>query len=290
MHFTKMQGAGNDFVLVEASFANRDWPSSAIAMCNRHYGVGADGLVLVLPSDAADIGMRIFNADGSEAETCGNGLRCLAGYALERGLAGADSGKMMVETAAGVRQVRFIKTDGEAIKIQVDMGKPLFGAGEIPLSVKAGDKKLLDITPIFNYPVTLDKLQLIFDFISMGNPHAVYFWQQPVAEFPLEIVGPKVEHHKLFPNRTNFEVARVVDRNRIEARVWERGAGETLACGSGACAIAVAAQLHGYTGDNVDIILPGGVLKVEWDGKGVVLLSGPAEIVFTGEWLEDNNN
>ena len=286
MNFTKMQGAGNDFILVAADDAPRDWPQTGIAMCDRHFGIGADGLLLVMPSDTADFRMRIFNPDGSEAEACGNGLRCLVRYVLDRGLVDAEAQEILVETVSGTRKARLHKAEGKVVRIQVSMGEPKFRAKDIPVIIEPDEENLLDIKPILDYPVTIENRELLLDFVSMGNPHAVYFWQQPVSDFPLARLGPKIERHKLFPNRVNFEVARVIDRQQIEARVWERGAGETLACGSGACAIAVAAQRHGYIDNKVDIKLPEGILAVEWDGVGEVYLSGPAEVVFTGEWPE----
>lgn len=286
MNFTKMQGAGNDFILIEAGNISRDWSKTAIAICDRHFGVGADGLVLVLSSNKADFRMREFNPDGSEAEACGNGLRCLAKYVRYKGLIRAETQEISVETLAGVRKVKFVRAGSKTATIQVGMGKPKFKAEEIPVVIEPSKPNLLDIKTILTYPVTVDRQRLLLDFVSMGNPHAIYFWQQPVSDFPLERLGSKVEHHKIFPKRINFEVARVINRHEIEARVWERGVGETLACGSGACAIAVAAQLHGYIDKKVDIKLPGGTLNVQWDGAGEVFLSGPAEVVFNGEWPE----
>ena len=180
------------------------------------------------------------------------------------------------------------RAGGRVTRIQVSMGEPKFSAKDIPVMIESGRGSLLDIKPLLSYPVTIDSWELLLDFVSMGNPHAVYFWQQPISDFPLTQLGPKIEQHKLFPNRVNFEVARVISRQRIEARVWERGVGETLACGSGACAVAVAAQLHGHIDNKVDIKLPGGVLNIEWDGVGEVFLSGPAEVVFTGEWPNES--
>ncbi len=284
MNFTKMQATGNDFILLETSY-EKDWSQKAIAMCNRHLGIGGDGLLVVLPSDKANLQMREFNPDGSEAEACGNGLRCVAKYAADRGLISAETYEVLIETMSGIRKARLYKTGGEVDRIQVSMGEPKFDAEDIPVIIE-GQGDTVDIKSILNYPVTIGSKKLILNFVSMGNPHAVCFWQHPVADFPLSQLGPEVERHRLFPNRVNFEVANVLSRQQIEARVWERGAGETLACGSGACAIAVIARLHDYIGNKVDIILPGGILDVEWDGVGEVLLSGPAEIVFTGEWPE----
>ncbi len=286
MHFTKMQGAGNDFILVETSDVNREWSQMALAMCDRHFGVGGDGLLLVLPSDKADFRMREFNADGSEAEACGNGLRCVAKYAADRGLISDGTHQILVETMAGISQAKLHRVSGKVTRIQVSMGKPRFGAKDIPVIVKESKREALDIKPILNYPVTVKGRELLLSFISMGNPHAVYFSPHPVSDFPLSQVGPEMERLSIFPNRVNFEVANVLSRHLIEARVWERGVGETLACGSGACAVAVIAQLHGFIDNKVDIKLPGGILNVEWDGVGEVLLSGPAEVVFTGEWPE----
>jgi len=299
-------------------------------MCDRHFGVGGDGLLLVLASNVADFRMRVFNPDGSEAEACGNGLRCLARYVAEKGLlsrkfegaeplqnlslplsfkgevadstrrgdkggevdedsldvglANTGAQEISVETLAGIRKVRVHKAGDGAATIQVSMGEPKFGADDIPVVIEH-DKNFLPIKPILDYPVTVKDRELSLSFVSMGNPHAVYFWSRSVSDFPLSQLGPEVEQLAIFPNRVNFEVARVIDRGQVEARVWERGVGETLACGSGACAVAVAAQLHGYIDNKVDIKLPGGILEVEWDRVGEVFLSGPAEVVFTGEWL-----
>jgi diaminopimelate epimerase len=274
MKFAKMQATGNDFVLIEAGEMERDWPELARAMCHRHFGVGSDGLILILPSKVAELGMRMFNPDGSEAEACGNGLRCVARYALEKGLAGAGR-EFRVETLDGVRKVKAVEKG-----IQVDMGVPRFKPEEIPMQVE----EQLDI--IMDYPVAVAGEKLLLTCLSMGNPHAVLFVPGEVTEFLLATVGPQVENHPIFPNRVNFEIADVLGRNKVRARVWERGAGETLSCGSGACAVAIAARLHGQVDSHVDIILPGGTLAVDWDGIGEVMLSGPAELVFWGEWTD----
>jgi len=283
MNFTKAQGAGNDFILVEADETQRDWPKLAIAICDRHFGVGADGLLLVSPSEVADFKMRVFDPDGSEARACGNGLRCLAKYAREKGLIRAKTRQMLVETISGTRKIELQGTGN----FKVGMGEPRFGASDVPVVIEPG-RNLVDIKSMLCYPIKVDDADLWLNLVSMGNPHAVYFWQRPVADFPLSHLGPKVEHLSIFPDRVNFEVARVISRKLIEARVWERGVGETLACGSGACAITVAAQLYGYIDNKVDIKLQGGILGVEWDGAGEVFLSGPAEIVFNGEWPDEN--
>ncbi|MFC2062469.1 diaminopimelate epimerase [Chloroflexota bacterium] len=286
MDFTKMQAAGNDFILIETGETNQDWPKLAVAMCDRHFGIGGDGLLLVMPSSKVGVRMRLFNADGSEAETCGNGLRCIVRYAVDNRLVDSTASEVPVETLSGIRIGR-VKRAGEGIaKVQVGMGRPVLNAGDIPVLIEADQRDTADKTPILDYPVSVSSQEMLLNFASMGNPHAVCFWQHPVADFPLSQLGPEVELHPIFPKRINFEVARVLNRRQIEARVWERGVGETLACGSGACAIAVISRLHGFTDDEVDIILPGGTLTVAWYGVGEVWLSGPAEVVFTGKWLQ----
>ena len=277
MNFIKLQATGNDFILIDARRMKRDWSALSKAMCHRNFGVGADGLLLILPSKIADFYMRMFNPDGSEAEACGNGLRCAARYAKENGL--ARGAEIRIETPAGIKRLR---TTGKK-SIQAAMGKPILAPSAIPVIVER--KGTRDTAPVIDYPLTVGKMKLKITCASIGNPHAVSFLEQPVADFPLTEVGPKVEHHPMFPNRVNFEIANVISRSKLRARVWERGAGETLSCGTGACAIAVAARLKKLTDNPVDIILPGGTLTVDWDGRGEVLLSGPAEIVFNGEWL-----
>jgi diaminopimelate epimerase len=290
MKFSKLQATGNDFILADARTMEVDWSKLARAMCDRHFGVGADGLILVQNSTSADFKMRLFNSDGSEAEVSGNGLRCFAKYAIEKGLTGKRSRQagqsyrpMTIETLSGVRKVKAYMSRNTVNRAEVNMGLPRFQPEQIPVKVD------VDIIPILKYPLVIDGRKLSLSLLSMGNPHAVSFLSRPVVDFPLAEIGQKVERHPMFPRRTNFEVARVVSRERIEARVWERGVGETLACGSGASAIAVAAQLLEYVDRQVDIILTGGTLTVSWDRVGEVLLAGPVEEVFTGEWLGEGN-
>jgi diaminopimelate epimerase len=248
-------------------------------------------LILVQDSTIADLKMRIFNPDGSEAEVCGNGLRCFAKYAIEKGLVGKMSSRaeqgnrsLTIETLSGIRKVKASMSGNKVNRVEVNMGLPQFQPEQIPVKVK------VDIPiasgPILDYPLVIDEKELTLALLSMGNPHAVSFLSRPIADFPLAEIGSKVERHPMFPQKTNFEVARVLSRGKIKARVWERGVGETLACGSGACAIAVAAQLLDYVEPQVDIILKGGILTISWDRVGEVLLTGPVEEVFTGEWLE----
>ena len=270
MKFTKLQATGNDFVLIHSE-KEHDWSALAKDMCDRHFGVGADGLIVLTPSMVADLGMRLFNQDGSEAEVCGNGVRCVARYAIDRGL--VDRSEFSIETPGGLKTVHI-----QGDMFQVDMGKPIFKAEQIPVNIASDVDKILD------YPVVIKGKSLPLTCLSMGNPHAVCFIEQPVARYPLSEIGPLVENHELFPNRANFEVANVLGPQRIMARVWERGVGETLSCGSGACAVAVAARLHKWVADEIDVILPGGMLTIGWDGVGEVTLRGPAELVFHGEW------
>jgi len=290
MKFSKLQATGNDFILVDARTREGEWSKLARAMCDRHFGIGADGLILVQDSTIADLKMRIFNSDGSEAEVSGNGLRCFARYAIEKGFSDKmpsrveqDNRSLTIDTLSGVRKVKAYMSGNKVNRVEVNMGLPQFQPEQIPVKVK------VDIIPILDYPLVIDGKELTLALLSMGNPHAVSFLSQPIADFHLAELGPKVERHSIFPQRTNFEVARILSRGEIEARVWERGVGETLACGSGACAIAVAAQLLDYVEQQVDIILKGGNLTISWDRVGEVLLTGPVEEVFTGEWLEGKN-
>jgi len=322
MNFSKMQGTGNDFILVDARNVDRNWPELAQIMCQRHFGVGADGLILVQNSKVADLKMRIFNSDGSEAEACGNGLRCFAKYAIERGICQpachsegvrrpnnlaqgkprggfADSPlvlNMTIETLPGVRKAKVRVSQGKVNQVEVNMGVPQFEAEQIPVALPQapslqgrgqgwGETKQ---SPLLDYSLQVAGQKLPLSCVSMGNPHAVSFTSRPVDDFPLSEVGPEVERHAIFPQRTNFEIARVLSSGKIEARVWERGVGETLACGSGACAIAVVAHLLSQVGTEVDIMLRGGVLTVLWDGVGEVVLSGPVEEVFSGQYPDSD--
>ena len=279
MRFVKMHGTGNDFVVMRAEGDEYDWPSLAGKLCDRHFGIGADGIILVLPSQIADVRMRIFNPDGSEAEMCGNGIRCLAKFAVEHGLVKPENGTVNVETMAGLRPCQIIATNGVVERVRVGMGEPRFSPQAIGV--------LAEMAPVKDLKIDVDGHALSVTCVSMGNPHAVHFTDRPVADFPLLEIGPRIERHHLFPNRVNFEVARVLSRERMEVRVWERGAGPTLACGTGACAAVVAARLHGLVDDSVEVELPGGSLTIEWDGQGEVQLTGPAVSVYEGHWLHE---
>ncbi|MBU2008969.1 MAG: diaminopimelate epimerase [Chloroflexi bacterium] len=280
MRFVKLQASGNDFILVDwRGQPGRDWPALARRLCHRQLGVGGDGLLLVLSSRKADLSMRLFNPDGSEAETSGNGLRCFAKYAVEAGLAPRDGVK--VETRAGIKTIVPFLQRGKVARARVNMGTPRLAPKDIPADLP------LDITQALDYQLKVGGRVLRASLVSMGNPHAVAFIRGDVSAFPLARLGPLVESHPLFPQRTNFEVARVVSRREIEARVWERGVGETLSCGTGASAIMVAARLLDKVAEEVSIRLPGGTLGLSWDGEGDVYLTGYVEQVFEGEIAED---
>ena len=279
MRFTKMHGAGNDYVYVDARDQQHDWPALSIAMSDRHLGVGSDGLILALPSEKADLRMRMFNADGSEGEMCGNGIRCLVRFAFDNGIVSAEKSPVRVETMAGVLDVTPLGDDGDGMTAaRVMMGEPRLIPAEIPVALEGKDV-------VIDEPLEVAGREFRMTCVSMGNPHAVVFMDEPVDEFPLTELGPQVEHHPLFPARVNFEIVNVLDGgNVLKTRVWERGSGITMACGTGACAVQVAARLNGLAGDRATIALPGGDLTVEWPGEGEVVMEGPVASVFDGEW------
>ncbi len=272
-----MHGAGNDFVLLDLLRPDitqptpADWSTLARAMCDRHFGIGSDGLLLVLPSDQADVRMRMFNPDGSESASCGNGIRCLGRYVHDR--YGLGKPELRVETGAGLSTIK-VNADGT---VTVDMGAPILDPAAIPTTLRG--ENALDVA------LEVDGERLDVSCVSMGNPHAVTFVERGVLEeYPLETMGPKVEHHSTFPQRTNFEVCEVLAPNHMRIRVWERGAGVTLACGTGACASTVAAVLAGRLTAPARIDLPGGTLTIDWAPGGTVKMTGPAAYVFTGAY------
>ncbi len=282
--FWKMHGTGNDFCLAEAASdaaPDAEWAALAIRVCDRHFGVGADGLILVMESAVADFRMRVFNPDGSEAEMCGNGIRCFVKYCFDRGLIDRDGdadGAMTVETGAGILEARCTHgASGDVTHVRVSMGAPVLEPAALGAQVEQP-------APVLDLPIEALGTRLGVTLVSMGNPHAVTFLDTPTAEFDLDRLGPAFSTHPLFARGTNFEVARVRDRSHMDMRVWERGAGPTLACGTGACASVVAARLHDYVDGDVQVQLPGGPLRIEWDGAGPVYLSGPATFVFASEW------
>jgi diaminopimelate epimerase len=284
MEFTKMHGAGNDFVVVDGRKLQRDWSKLAITVLDRHRGIGADSLIIVLPSTKADFGMRTWDTDGSESETCGNGLRCVARFVLEKGMIPADTEEVTIETLLTINRVKLEREGGKVVSFRANMGQPWLAADKIPVNVNAGNGVADEVKGMTTYRGKIGGRELTLNMVSMGNPHAVFFSDKPVAEFPLAKIGPMVENLSIFPNRVNFEVARVLDKTHIEARVWERGVGETLACGSGTGAITVASKLSGYTGSEVHIKLPGGVIGAEWNGSREVVQWGPAVVVYDGKW------
>ncbi len=281
LDFTKMHGAGNDYVYIDARGRERDWPALAVAMSDRHTGVGSDGIILMADSDRAHLRMRMYNADGSQGEMCGNGIRCLVKFALDRRMVPCDASPVAVETLAGVRQVTPVWEDGRMVGASVTMGEPRLRPQDVPVAAPGSG-------PVMDHPLRVNGYDLSISCVSMGNPHAVAFLREPVDEFPLHEVGPVIERHQLFPERVNFEIVNLESRSRLRARVWERGSGLTMACGSGAGALAVAARLHGYVDDDVTVSLPGGDLAVSWAGRGEVVLEGPVQEVFQGEWPDQS--
>ena len=276
MKFTNMQGLGNDYVYVNCFKEKIDNPPEvAKIVSDRHFGIGSDGLIMINPSKVADFEMEMYNADGSRGEMCGNGIRCVAKYVYDYGL--TDKTSISVETLAGIKYLDLTVEDGKVVLVKVDMGKPMLRPEEVP---GVSEKE-----EVIDEPITVDGQEYRMTCVSMGNPHAVVFIDQDVKEFPLETVGVKFENHERFPKRVNTEFVNVLDRHTAQMRVWERGSGETLACGTGACAVAVACALNGLTEDEVTVKLLGGDLQIKWDReKNTVYMTGPAEVVFDGEW------
>jgi diaminopimelate epimerase len=271
--FTKMHGAGNDFVVLDGvSDALPPLEPLVQRLCDRHFGIGADQLLVVRPSQAADFRMEIWNADGSQVEMCANGIRCFYEYVRSRGLTRAD--EIGVETLSGVVRPRRAGPG----RVRVDMGRPVLAPAKIPTTLGSGEGPLLDV------PLAIDGRSLRVSAVSMGNPHAVIFVDDPES-FPVEALGPRIEHHPAFPNRVNVEFVAPGAPGRLRQRTWERGAGETLACGSGACAVAVVAMLRGVAPRRVVIELRGGELEIEWaDALAHVFMTGPAAEVFSGRY------
>lgn len=278
INFTKMQGCGNDYVYINGFtevIPQQQKPDFVRKMSDRHFGIGGDGVIFVNPSQTADFEMEMYNADGSRGEMCGNGIRCVAKYVYDYGL--TDKTSISVETLAGIKYLDLTVEDGKVVLVKVDMGKPMLRPEEVPVVSEKEE--------VIDEPITVDGQEYRMTCVSMGNPHAVVFIDQDVKEFPLETVGVKFENHERFPKRVNTEFVNVLDRHTAQMRVWERGSGETLACGTGACAVAVACALNGLTEDEVTVKLLGGDLQIKWDReKNTVYMTGPAEVVFDGEW------
>jgi len=279
MKFTKMHGTGNDYIYVNGFEEQIDNPQdAAVTWSDRHTGIGSDGLVLILPSENSDFRMRMFNADGSESEMCGNASRCIGKYVFDKGMTRKTT--VTLETLAGVKVLQlFPGKDGTIEKVTVDMGEPELKASLIPVSVDFGE--------LINRPLSFGKgLKYNVTAVSMGNPHAVIFTTQ-INKLDLPVIGPQIENSVHFPQRTNTEFIEVVSPDRIEMRVWERGSGETLACGTGACAAVVAGVVNGKTARKVTVALKGGDLQIEWNAlDNHVYLTGPATFVFEGETIQ----
>ena len=277
MRFSKMQGIGNDFIIVNCFEEEVSDPSRlAIQMCRSHYGVGADGLVLLEPADGADVSMRIFNSDGSESEMCGNALRCIGKYMYERGL--TDQTQLSVLSRGGIRELWLTVEDGQVTYVRADMGSPELTPRHIPVDLPG--------EIVLKHRLQMMGQTLFITCVNMGNPHTVIFVRDPEV-IDLPVLGPMIEHHPLFPRRTNVEFVRVIKRDVLQMRVWERGAGETLACGTGACAALVAGVLTGSCDRSVQMKLAGGNLSLQWNASdNHVYMSGEASFVFDGVWEE----
>ena len=273
MKFTKMQGLGNDYVYVncfEEKIENP--PAVARYVSDRHFGIGSDGLIMINPSEVADFEMEMYNADGSRGEMCGNGIRCVAKYVYDYGL--TDKTQISVETLGGIKYLDLTVEDGKVVLVKVDMGKPELKSDLIPIISE--NEKVID------EPIEVDGQVYHMTGVSMGNPHTVIYVDD-VKNLDLEKIGPKFENHERFPKRINTEFVHCIDRTTVEMRVWERGSGETLACGTGACAVAVASILNNLTDTRVTVKLLGGDLQIEWDReKNHVFMTGPAKVVFDG--------
>lgn len=283
MKFTKMHGCGNDYVYVDCTKeVIPNISETAIRVSDRHFGIGSDGLILIKASDVADFEMDMYNADGSRGKMCGNGIRCVAKYVYDHGL--TDKTTITVNTLSGIKTLKLTVEDGKVSKVRVDMGEPELIPAQVP--VKASVLGLADDRreAIVAEPLEIQGRSYDITCVSMGNPHCITFIGEDVRDFPLEAVGPVFEKHELFPERVNTEFINVIDKDHLRMRVWERGSGETLACGTGACAVAVASYLNGFTGRSVDIELLGGHLEVVYDEKtNHVFMTGPATEVFSGE-------
>lgn len=280
MKFTKMQGCGNDYVYING-FTEKigDKPAFVRAVSDRHFGVGGDGAIFINPSEEADFEMEMYNADGTRAEMCGNGIRCVAKYVYDKGL--TDREQISIVSFGNVKYVDLYVENGLVRSVKVNMGAPVLEAKKVP--VKSAMERSVD------EPITVNGKEYRMTCVSMGNPHAVVFMEN-IAKLDIASIGPLFENHEVFPNRTNTEFVEVVDRTHVNMRVWERGTGETLACGTGCCATVAACVLNGLTEDGVTVRVLGGEIDIRWDrNKNLIYMTGPAETVFEGEfpWEED---
>lgn len=274
-----MEGCGNDYIYINCFEEKVENPEAlSIKISDRHFGAGSDGLVLISPSDSADYQMRMFNADGSESQMCGNAIRCVGKFVYDRGM--TDKKVVTIETLAGIKTLDMTVEDGKVVLVKVDMGEPILEAKQIPVNS--------DKTPVIGETLTVDGYSFDFTCVSMGNPHAVTFIDEEVRDFDLHTIGPKYEVHEAFPEKANIEFIKIISRDEVDMRVWERGSGETLACGTGACGVLVAGVLNDVMNRKATIHLIGGDLIIEWDeATNHVYMTGPAKFVFDGEWLAD---
>ena len=281
MKFTKMQGCGNDYIYIngfEEKIAQERKPELVRKISDRHFGIGGDGAIFINPSDKADFEMEMYNADGSRAEMCGNGIRCVAKYVYDFGL--TDKTDISVISCGQVKHLQLFLRDGKVETVRVNMGAPILTAEDIPVNPLPGREK----QRIIDEPIKVQGKEYRMTCVSMGNPHAVVFLDD-VEHLDMEKIGPYFETHERFPKKINTEFVKVLDRHTVQMRVWERGTGETLACGTGCCATVVACILNGLTDNAVTVKLLGGEIRIEWDGAdGPVYMTGPAVSVFTGEF------
>lgn len=285
MKFTKMHGIGNDYVYVNGFEEKVDDPAKVSEfVSDRHMGIGSDGLIMINPSKQADFEMAMYNADGSRGEMCGNGIRCVAKYVYDYGL--TDKTRISVETLGGIKYLDLAVEDGKVALVKVDMGAPELQAEKIPIVMEGYEAGTGEEGTVVDAPIEVDGKVYHMTGVSMGNPHDVIYLdeEETLKDLEIEKIGPKFENHKRFPKRINTEFVKVLDRSTVEMRVWERGSGETLACGTGACAVAVSSILNGFTDRELTVKLLGGDLKIKWDKEsGHVFMTGPATIVFDGE-------
>ncbi|MGN0377259.1 MAG: diaminopimelate epimerase [Suilimivivens sp.] len=278
MKFTKMHGCGNDYIYVDGAkeiIPQEKKPDVVKKLSDRHFGIGGDGVIFINPSQNADFEMEMYNMDGSRAEMCGNGIRCVAKFVYDKGL--TDQTHISIISAGKVKYLDLTVEDGKVSTVKVNMGSPILKAVDIPVTSDCEEE------PVIGGDIEVDGEIYKMTCVSMGNPHAVVFMDD-VAGLPIDTIGPLFENHKRFPKRTNTEFVKIIDKENVEMRVWERGTGETLACGTGACATVVACVLNGLTNDTVTVKLLGGSLKIQWDRQeNLVYMTGPAATVFEGE-------
>lgn len=274
MNFTKMHGCGNDYVYVDCTNGMIENPGEiSRKVSHRHFGIGSDGLILICSSDVADFRMAMYNADGSEGAMCGNGIRCVAKYVYDKGL--TDKKNLSIETKSGIKKLELTVEDGKVSLVKVNMGAPILKSKDIPVAV--------DTDKCIDADINVDGKVYKVTCVSMGNPHAVTFIDEDVNKFPLDKIGSKFENHPMFPDRVNTEFVQVLNRHEVNMRVWERGSGETLACGTGTCATVVACVLNGLTEDEITVHLLGGDILVKYDrDNDTVWMTGPAAIAFEG--------